>query len=898
MAEVSTIPVYILANENLLNWMLESPLDRSFSDKGRDYLREFAYVDFHRWNDTRPDHVFRHRWECFIHDYVEQRRDIYHGVPFESENPDGEGAGRCSIVLACLECLKDEYIEISHNGLHIRMEKFGWWQNMLSRISALPLVAHVRWRSKTMYPGMHQRASLPRHSLLYPYDEGVENHVAMRGLNDSHLHINLIASAEDCWLNALQHPRQEWEQEQGRFDSNADVVELFREIHVDLTPKKMAEHMQAAKRLRYLLSRYAEKEAVRKPKTSLRDSVMDMVSVEDCLNMLRKKSVRKWKEYEVSSQSKIRQKDSSRLADASVIEGGWMEKALERLAVEPNALVDRALHLYLLLLNEFMMLCVQRDNFYGFKQFQKYAYLEKDIVQQDEFYERAFLRLHGSRRNSMTNYAEIRIAPKQTQEGNLKRLGAVLKGYLDYVRRHHYLQNQDSYTEAADDAESMKRISHDKSINLNKVLKELDVELKKSDGTCRLVRPAIVLHMIKQPWDKEDCCGVRHGKVRMACKETIHALAETFAECPDLRKWVCGIDAAAYEIDTPPDAFSVAYRQARRDLGIPHASYHTGEDFYHLISGIRTVWETVDLLRFQRGDRIGHATALGVSPEIWLNTMPGCVAPTCGEWLQDLIFVWNLFRENPEMQALVQKLDYDIRELGYKVFQKPHLAPYLLKRVFDLRSIDAMELVTSCKDAMKKCARDGVECTWSKIAQRVCDDSQNRYTRSNNREFGRIWRAARVETPEMLHLIFNWQADVDTWRRSEERMEVPTDYLSADVLLRLQQMAMKYLVEKGIVIETMPSSNLRISQYKEMGQHHSLRWLGVGAFEGDTPPPIVLGTDDPGVFATDIKAEFYHLFASLCKRGLNAQAALEKLVQMDECGCRYAFRYLADNSPE
>lgn len=61
------------------------------------------------------------------------------------------------------------------------------------------------------------------------------------------------------------------------------------------------------------------------------------------------------------------------------------------------------------------------------------------------------------------------------------------------------------------------------------------------------------------------------------------------------------------------------------------------------------------------------------------------------------------------------------------------------------------------------------------------------------------------------------------------------------------------------------------------------------------PPIVVLGTDAPSGFAMDIKGEFYHLFASLCKRGVNAQRALEILIRVNQCGERYAFRSLTGN---
>ena len=63
-------------------------------------------------------------------------------------------------------------------------------------------------------------------------------------------------------------------------------------------------------------------------------------------------------------------------------------------------------------------------------------------------------------------------------------------------------------------------------------------------------------------------------------------------------------------------------------------------------------------------------------------------------------------------------------------------------------------------------------------------------------------------------------------------------------------------------------------------------------------PLVALGTDDPGVFFTDIKGEFYHIFASLCKRGVNAQRALDILIRVNQCGERYAFRSLTGNFVE
>ena len=78
-------------------------------------------------------------------------------------------------------------------------------------------------------------------------------------------------------------------------------------------------------------------------------------------------------------------------------------------------------------------------------------------------------------------------------------------------------------------------------------------------------------------------------------------------------KYIVGIDAAASEFDAPPEVFAPAFRYLKRN-GFKHFTYHAGEDFYHLLGGLRCIYEAVDFLNLSYGDRIGHATAAGISP--------------------------------------------------------------------------------------------------------------------------------------------------------------------------------------------------------------------------------------------------------------------------------------------
>ena len=78
----------------------------------------------------------------------------------------------------------------------------------------------------------------------------------------------------------------------------------------------------------------------------------------------------------------------------------------------------------------------------------------------------------------------------------------------------------------------------------------------------------------------------------------------------------------------------------------------------------------------------------------------------------------------------------------------------------------------------------------------------------------------------------------------------------------LQNLVLNIMALKGIVIETLPTSNVRISYYKNLGEYHLSRWI-CNNTENVLIPPVVLGTDDPGIFSTNIYNEFAKAYLHL-----------------------------------
>lgn len=73
---------------------------------------------------------------------------------------------------------------------------------------------------------------------------------------------------------------------------------------------------------------------------------------------------------------------------------------------------------------------------------------------------------------------------------------------------------------------------------------------------------------------------------------------------------------------------------------------------------------------------------------------------------------------------------------------------------------------------------------------------------------------------------------------------------------------LEYMNSQGIIIEALPTSNIHIGYYSNFDAYHIWNWYK-WTTEGKSIPPVVLGTDDCGIFSTNIFNEYAHLFCNL-----------------------------------
>lgn len=276
----------------------------------------------------------------------------------------------------------------------------------------------------------------------------------------------------------------------------------------------------------------------------------------------------------------------------------------------------------------------------------------------------------------------------------------------------------------------------------------------------------------------------------------------------DIKDFYCAVDVAGRDYEVRPDVFA-PYFEKLREAGYNRFTYHAGEDFYHILGGLRAIYEAIHFLKLDHGCRIGHACAAGVAPFLWSNTLGGEIRMKRGEYLDDLIFVRRFINDHAVSIPMKNKrlIDSRIKELAQKVYGRT-CSIHDLTEAWGLRSsIPETYLAKPVK---------------SSAEQLLCDYHNNR-------------------------------------TNYEERITVKCyEVLNETHIVRIQKALLSYIALKDIAIETMPTSNVFIGMHHSFHSYHLKQWIYwkyYKKFKVDMPA-IVIGSDEPGILCTNIMAEY------------------------------------------
>lgn len=433
--------------------------------------------------------------------------------------------------------------------------------------------------------------------------------------------------------------------------------------------------------------------------------------------------------------------------------------------------------------------------------------------------------------------------------------------------------------------ETYKRII--KRYEIKELKDRLIDETPKYDKKC-LPRIGIIYHFNKREDDLNKCwmygvgCDkLYYEKIRNIYLNQIEIIKGLREDIPYLSNYIIGIDAASIEFNTDPWVFAPVFKFARdgekdilfnREKGLDDRiknlglTFHVGEDFRHILSGFRNIYEVIEYMNFRAGDRIGHGIALGIDVNKWVEENNVVIIPKI-EYLESLLWMWDMLTNSKTI------IDYDINGIERKILD-------LAFDIFGRENIITVNMLYESyrekfklyKESFSSSYEEDILCDLYNVGKNnILECDSRKYSNSQCWDYKKLFRA--VSCSKFLE-------------KMKEPIEVRVEGSDIYIIKSLQNMLLDLVVEKGIVVETNPTSNRVIGQINNIFDHY-ISNLNSGNKKKNVI--VTINTDDPAVFNTNINNEFAYIFYSLLHRGYDRSSALKWIDDVRRNGIESSF---------
>lgn len=572
-------------------------------------LRDYAAGDSVSWMDIRrrlmlnerevdptiPDHLYRSALVAQV---------------------DEQGIDSLSKLLTQgLGNLASLYIQEKNSIMHIKSERFEQWQELLTFCPPLPLIAAFFWgkykETTIIPPSCFQNIKYT--ALLSPdISELNEQKKYSKGFNDLHIHLNGSTETDIVWQDALNNPH-DFRKYYKQSLKNQRVREQNEQGYVFKDADELSKLLQYARALRYyftLIIAHNDHAHSQEPTPMFPDS--DILIEQYGANLIRG-------QHPLASCKDTQPTDTDIIYECKLYIQ-ILNLLADKQAEQRYPKLAQGFHHYLLILGTMNRFLVQQIRQNGFQQFQKIA--DNDLRKYSESdYHQRFFQLCGNCLDSPHfNILEGRFAPKKTPKDIASLINRIRTGWQQFVQDEKLKENYKP--ELCLVAHFIKKPAK----------KQGDSFYHESLRSQLWIQTQAILSLWTDPiWQQ--------------CPIDEHS-GESVDQLLNLQKFV-GIDAAASEFDAPPEIFASAYGKIRRTLSNAcHFTFHAGEDFSHIVSGLRAIYEAIQFLPLNNADRIGHAVALGLDYALWKERIGDHIWMKQGEWLDNLLFIYHLYQED------------------------------------------------------------------------------------------------------------------------------------------------------------------------------------------------------------------------------------------------------------
>lgn len=403
-------------------------------------------------------------------------------------------------------------------------------------------------------------------------------------------------------------------------------------------------------------------------------------------------------------------------------------------------------------------------------------------------------------------------------------------------------------------------------------------------------------------WRDMDDSGKSVSKHRFILRERMIllgiAIEELRQEIPKLNEYVVGVDAASDENAMEPWMFSPAFTRMRSKLTSRPIStyfhggsreyssvqnigftYHVGEDYRHILSGLRHIDEVIERFYYKPGDRLGHALALGTDIRRWIRETEAAAMPV-QEYMEDLLWVWGkIVHGEVRLSVQLEMLEEKILQCAEKIYGSlSGLSVRLLYQAYERKfSVAHKKWLAQLKKEENETPKP---------------EDRNIYEKEKPQTYCKIINAKCIGYEGLWtveRLISTIYCPVFEERGKQVEM-VPVRNNELELYEELQEYLQRKVARKGIYIETNPTSNLNIGDMGELLEHPIFRLspLKADAEQGKSIL-VTINSDDPAVFNTNVESEFAYVYYALEHAGCAKEDILHWIDKIRQNGMDGSF---------
>lgn len=386
------------------------------------------------------------------------------------------------------------------------------------------------------------------------------------------------------------------------------------------------------------------------------------------------------------------------------------------------------------------------------------------------------------------------------------------------------------------------------------------------------------------------------------------AFAWVLTHHPDRLEMLRGLDVCTDELGVPTwvmaplcryvrDTGRIASRtlQARFDRDVPplRATAHTGEDFVHLLGGLRRVDESLQYLRLVQGDRMGHAVALGVDALRWAASTGG-IPLTAEERLFDLAWEWEFYSERQidVTGGRVHYLTDELARLTEDIFSRQYSVAEVTRFVRWLHDESQLRWA-GFPDGPHPLDATPEDRLILEMVGRKLSSSDALHLARRLREEASSRSGSASGAREML---VRYLTDAEVFDRGQQIILV-NPASEGTTLAALQAELRRKVAALGVSIEINPSSNLLIGNLGDLEHHPLWRLKPVRPSQEFPPVAVCIGSDDPITFATGTCEEYQLVYDTLTLAGVSDVEARAWLEDARQAGLDWRFTVPPDHEP-